>query len=191
MSETAPKTPKQTERIKHQRALADYLALGPGRSIEKLHRRYIENAPKPPCLRSLKGWSTRYGWKAKAVEYDERVATQVAERAETAAVEQGFDHVKALTKVADKALRKVIAGLDAEEIEAGDAYQMAALVNSALGAIKGVQLLTGGATERFGAEAVKDHAPEWMQDKLTAPAPPPAAPTTSGEAEVPEGATRH
>ena len=157
---------KQPGRVKHGQGFTDYLGLGPDRSLEKLHRWYTENAPKPPSLRSLKGWSTRYGWQAKAADYDTRVAAQVAERAEEASVEQALDHVQALTNVANKALQKVIDGLDAENIKADDAYQMAALVNSALGAIKGVQLLTGGATERFGTCTVKDSAPEWMAERL-------------------------
>ncbi len=142
---------------------------------------------KPPALITLKTWSVRYSWQAAAAQHDARVASKVAEKAEEAAVEQGFDHVKALHDVADKALRKVIDGLDAESIKADDAYQMAALVNSALGAIRGVQLLTGKPTERFGAEVVKDHAPEWMIDKLTAPAP---TPVTTPE-PAPEPKTVH
>ena len=187
------KTTKQPGRIKHDRGLADYLALGPDRSLEKLHQQFTEYAPEAPCLRSLKGWSTRYGWQAKAAQHDARVASQVAEKSEEAAVEQGVDHVKALHDVADKALRKVIDGLDAESIKADDAYQMAALVNSALGAIRGVQLLTGKATERFGEEAVQNHMPEWMQELLKNPAPGPSqtAATASGETEIPENVTRH
>ena len=67
--------------------------------------------------------------------------------------------------------------------------EMAALVTSAMQAIKGVQLLTGGPTERIGY-TVKDSAPEWMHDKLAAPAPPPTVAATSEETEVPENTTR-
>ena len=188
---TEPEKGKQPGRVKHDRGLADFLALGADRSLGKLYRQYTKIMLKPPALVTLKSWSVRYAWQATAAQYDARVASQVAEKAETAAVDQGVDHVQALHDVADKALRKVVDGLDAESIKADDAYQMAALVNSALGAIRGVQLLTGKATERFGAEVVKDHAPEWMADKLTAPASPPTPPTASDQTQVPADATRH
>ena len=181
---------KQPGRVKHRQGLADYLALGADRSLERLCRQYAKNMLKPPALVTLKLWSAKHSWQAAAVAYDARVATQVAEKAEDAAVEQGVDHVKALTDVADRALQKVIDGLDGESITASDAYQMAALVNSALGAIKGVQLLTGGPTERIGY-TVKDEAPEWMQERLVVPSPPPTATATSNEPEAPESATRH
>ncbi len=184
MSKKKPEKTKQPGRVKHDRGLADYLALGPDRSLEKLCRQYAETMLRPPALVTLKLWSAKHSWQAKAAQHDARVAQQIAKRAEEASVERGLDHVQALTAVADKALRKVIAGLDAEEIEAGDAYQMAALVNSALGAIKGVQLLTGGPTERIGY-TVKDSAPEWMAERLKAPAPGPSptAAATSDENE--------
>ena len=177
---------KQPGRVKHHQGLADYLALGPDRSLDKLYRQYTKNMPKPPALVTLKSWSVKHSWQAKAVGYDARVAAQIAETAEAVAVEQGVDHVKALTDVADKALRKVIDGLDGDAITATDAYQTAALLNSALGAIKGVQLLTGGPTERFGYTP-KDHAPEWMLDRLTRK----SAPDQPTETEPPDNATRH
>lgn len=186
--EQKPEVNTKPDRIKCRQALIDYLSLGPDRSIEKLHRQYIENAPKPPCLRSLKGWSARYGWQEKAAQHDEQIASQVTKKAEGAAVKRGLDHVKALTDVADKALRKVIQGLDTDSIKADSAYELAALVNSALGAIKGVQLLTGQPTERFGAYTVKDSAPEWMQERLKAPA---TAASASDEANALENVTRH
>ncbi len=40
-------------------------------------------------------------------------------------------------------------------------------------------------------ETIKDHAPEWLQEKLTKPASPPTATTAGDETEVPENTTRH
>ncbi len=192
MSKEKPEKAKQPGRVKHERGLADFFALGPDRSLGKLFERYTKIMLKPPALITLKTWSVRYSWQAAAAQHDARVASKVAEKAEAAAVAQGFDHVQALHSVADKALRKVIDGLDAKSIKADDAYQMAALVNSALGAIKGVQLLTGKATERFGAETAKAFAPKWMVEQLEKHAPrPEAAQTASNETEVPAEATRH
>ena len=183
MAKPQPKTTKQPGRVKHDRGLADFFALGPDRSLGKLFERYTKIMLKPPALITLKTWSVRYSWQAAAAQHDARVASKVAEKAEAAAVEQGFDHVQALHSVADKALRKVIDGLDAESIKADDAYQMAALVNSALGAIKGVQLLTGQATNRIDTFASKDHAPQWILDRLAKVAPA-AVPTDDEEAET-------
>ena len=178
---------KQPGRVKHDQGLADYLALGADRSLEKLCHWYNKIMLKPPALITLKSWSVKHAWQVKAAAHDARVARQITEKAEDAAVEQGVDHVKALTEVADKALQKVIAGLKAENIKADSAYEMASLVNSALGAIKGVQLLTGKATERF-EDAVKDSAPEWMQERLKTAAP---TATPSDEIDIPETATQH
>ena len=180
---------KRTGRIKHQQGLADFLRLGPDRSLEKLYFWYTENVPKPPAISTLKIWSTRYGWQAKAAAHDARVASRVAEKAEKAAVEETWDQVKALTVVARKTLQKVVDGLEGESIKADDAYQLAALTNSALAAIKGVQLLTGGPTERIGY-TVKDSAPEWMAERLKAPAPGPS-PTAAATSDENEDTTIH
>lgn len=81
------------ERQKRERdraviACNDYLLMGPGRSLEKLWRQYREQKwhqtgtkPAPPTrrLRTLKEWSSRYDWQARAKLYDakqERVKTE-------------------------------------------------------------------------------------------------------------------
>ena len=166
MSETAPKTPKQTERIKHQRALADYLALGPDRSLEKLHRWYTENAPKPPCNRSLKGWSTKYDWKAKAAAHDAKVAEKLAGMAEEAAIEDGWDRVSTLTEFAKLSLDKAMEALREGSLKAETAYELQALLNGAVTALKHVELITGGPTSRIATLMSKEFAPAWMQEEL-------------------------
>lgn len=198
MSEPVSKTTKCTGRVKHGEGLNDYLMLGADRSLEKLCRQYAETMLRPPALVTLKLWSAKHSWQAKAAQHDARVASQVAEKAEEAAVEQGLDHVQALTAVADKALRKVIDGLEGESIQADDAYKLAALVNSALGAIKGVQLLTGGPTERIGVGGLpKDCIPEWMAEKLARMAAEKtneamdAIATANDETEPAKNVTRH
>lgn len=64
------------ETQKANRALKDYVAMGPGRSLTKLHKTYTEYAPErgdPPtqCLRTLKNWSSRYDWQARLACWDE------------------------------------------------------------------------------------------------------------------------
>lgn len=186
--ETKPEGVKLPGRVKHRQALNDYLALGPDRSIEKLHVWYIENAPKAPCLRSLKGWSARYDWQARSAEHDERVAGGVKEKVEDAAVEGNWDRVADLTELAQRALKKAINALKDENMVAKDPYAVAALTNIVLGAIKGVELLSGRATGRFETLFPKDQMPEWMAERLKDPAPAAAA---SDEIDIPETATQH
>ena len=185
--------PKKSKRIKHRQALNDYLALGPDRSLEKLYQWYKANVPQPPCSSIIKIWSTRYGWQTRAAEHDERVAGGVSQKVEEAAVEKGWDTVTALTDLAKKALDKAIAGFDGGEITADDAYQVQALLNSAIIALKHVELISGRATGRLGQEDIKQYAPEWLRERLTTPppTPPPTTATTRDETEVPGNATRH
>ena len=93
-----------------------------------------------------------------------------------------------MTELAQRALKKAVDALKDENMTAKDPYAVAALTNIVLGAIKGVELLSGRATGRFETLFPKDQVPEWMEEKLKAPAP---AATASDEPEVPESATRH
>ena len=63
---------KRPGRVKHRQGLADYLALGPDRSLEKLFWRYAENMLNPPALVTLKLWSAKHSWQLKATAHDER-----------------------------------------------------------------------------------------------------------------------
>ena len=185
--------PKKSKRIKHRQALNDYLALGPDRSLEKLYQWYKANVPQPPCSSIIKIWSTRYGWQARSAEHDERVAGGVSQKVEDAAVEGTWDRVKDLTEVAQKSIQKALAALTGDSMEVKDPYAVAALMNTALGSIKAVELLSGRATGRLDNLFPKDEIPEWMRARLEdhAPAPSPTAATSSDEAEVPADATRH
>ena len=56
-------------------AKADYLAMGPGRSLDALHGRYVQDASTgrlPPTLKrnTLHKWSQVFGWVARAAAYD-------------------------------------------------------------------------------------------------------------------------
>lgn len=51
----------------------DYLRMGPGRSLPKLHGRYTKSNKKEQptdSLQTLKNWSTDFGWQKRAAEYD-------------------------------------------------------------------------------------------------------------------------
>ena len=191
MSKPQPEKTKQPGRVKHRQGFNDFLALGPDRSLEKLFQWYAENVPQPPCISIIKIWSTRYDWQARAAEHDEQVAGGVKEKVEDAAVKETWDRVGDLTELAQRALKKAVDALKDDTMKAKDPYAVAALTNIVLGAIKGVELLSGRATGRFETLFPKDQMPEWLQEKLAVPAPTPTAAATSDEPEAPESAIRH
>lgn len=75
-------SPSETEAA--ERAFGDYLALGPGRSLEALWRSYAGNDSAPTHrLRTLKGWSSRHRWQARmTAAVTERVERLLDEAAE-------------------------------------------------------------------------------------------------------------
>lgn len=75
-------TPAESEAA--ERAFGDYVALGPGRSLEALWRSYEGDAGAPTHrLRTLKAWSSRHRWQARmsaaATERVERLLEEASE----------------------------------------------------------------------------------------------------------------
>ena len=178
--------PKKSQRIKHRQALNDFLAMGADRSLEKLCQWYIKNVSNPPGRSIIGIWSVKHGWQDRAAEHDERVAGGVKEKVESAAIEETWDRVGDLTDLAQRALKKALDALEGDAMTVTDPYGVAALVNSALSSIKTVELLTGGPTERFG-HTPRDHAPEWVLERLAAR----TTATAGDEIDIPETATQH
>lgn len=71
---------RETARAKQ--AWADYLSLGPGRSLETLLDRYQSATDSPPTrrLKTLKDWSRTFGWQARLKTIADQVAREAAER---------------------------------------------------------------------------------------------------------------
>ena len=72
-----------TDPAAHQRALADYLAQTPPRSLERLVERYrsgTEVGPPTRRLGTLKEWSRRYGWQERVREHEAQIAREAADR---------------------------------------------------------------------------------------------------------------
>ncbi|MGH2351924.1 MAG: hypothetical protein ACRDI2_12915 [Chloroflexota bacterium] len=117
MSGNAGQPRRETARAKQ--AWADYLAMGPDRSLEKLAERYQNHTKTSPmvALRQLKEWSRRYGWQARLEEIAEREAW-AAEEAESAyrrsIMAEGFglahERVKALKVLASALLEELLDG---------------------------------------------------------------------------------
>jgi hypothetical protein len=71
---------RETARAKA--AWADYLALGPDRSLEKLAERYRSVAEVVPTrrLNTLKAWSAAFGWQARLEEIADQAAREAEEK---------------------------------------------------------------------------------------------------------------
>lgn len=93
-------------------ACNDYLRMGPGRSLAKLFDKYrvqVEGesgAELPPTKRlpTLEDWSTKFGWQARAAEYDaQQDARRTAEREREFAdgLALDFERVRKLKRLAD------------------------------------------------------------------------------------------
>jgi len=104
-----------------QQAWADYLALGPGRSLAGLLERY-QNAPKAsPTTRlaTLKAWSVAYGWQARLSEIADREAREAEER-EAAYRREIMDSGYALIHERIQSMKRLADVLFAELTEEGE-----------------------------------------------------------------------
>lgn len=110
-------------------ACNDYLRMGPGRSLQKLHRKYIEyTLENPPTkhLRVLARWSTNFGWQSRATLYDSEVEehkTQEAKKRQKQALETGLslDYERIITL---KELSAFLLGQLYEEGETGTLHRL-------------------------------------------------------------------
>jgi hypothetical protein len=112
-------TTRETPNAK--RAWADYLAMGPERSLEALARRYrivIENGGQAPTTRlpTLADWSRHFGWQARLSEIADR-ETREAEEREAAYRRSVLEDGYALSHKRVEGL-KVLAGLLYDELTA-------------------------------------------------------------------------
>lgn len=181
---------KKTGRVKHHQGLADYLALGPDRSLQKLWELYKTTMVQAPALVTIELWSRKHEWVRQASEYDAKVAAEVLDRTEEAAVEEGFDRTKALLEVAELALTKATAALNTDTLTADTPAEVKALIDSSVNAIRQIELLEGRATSRVDhLKSVPDDAPDWLRDRLSQAGP--ATDPDTALAEHDEGSTVH
>lgn len=102
-----------------RQAWADYLALGPDRSLEKLLAHYQRRTGSVPTrqLSRLKRWSTDHGWQSRLAAIADAAAKEAAEAEATyrrSILEEGFglahERVKALKALAAELLDDVTRG---------------------------------------------------------------------------------
>ena len=141
--EKKPEKVKQPGRVKHEQGLADYLKMGPDRSLKKLWTRYCDTMVAPPALVTIESWSQRFAWVAKAQAFDERLAARLQEKVADASLEETWDRVKDLTALAKRLVDKAFEGLEGDTLKATTPYDVAALTNTAMGVIKAAELLAG------------------------------------------------
>lgn len=72
---------KPKETAKAAQAWADYFALGPGRSLEKLADQYLSRTESVPTkqLSRLKEWSTDHGWQERLKQLASEQTAEVVE----------------------------------------------------------------------------------------------------------------
>jgi hypothetical protein len=132
--------------VTHEQALAHYLMLGPSRSLEKLRRHYSDlTPPKIVSIDTMKFWSRRHGWMAKAAAHDQEVTHRLAERANRERAKGEWDKVEALLTVARRCLDLV---KDGQLGVAATAQDCRALTTAAIEAMKMAEVLTGGVSDR-------------------------------------------
>ena len=168
--EKMPVKAKQPGKIKHDKGLADYLKMGPDRSLKRLWTRYCDTMAAPPALVTIESWSQHFAWVAKAKAFDERLATHLQERVADAALDETWNHVKNLTALAQKSVQKALDGLEDDTMKANTPYDIAALTNTATVAIKALELISGQGGNRIEEDPnfidSKKYAPEWLKERL-------------------------
>lgn len=98
---------QRRETSRNVQACNDYLRLGPGRSLRILWERYTKdtkNLPPSSNFYTLKGWSGKYGWVARAELYDAEMEQAKNERRKEI-MESGlaldYERVDSLKELAD------------------------------------------------------------------------------------------
>jgi hypothetical protein len=151
-------------RISRDEAFAAFLRLGAGRSLRQLHRYLTTSAPgKRVSLRTIKEWSRRGGWIEKAVEFDTDAAQRLVERAKNDIVDEQFDRIRGLRVVVQHCLDA--AGAIDIDLSSGTAAEVRTLTTTAIDAIKMIEVLTGGVSDRTeSARSIAAEAKELLQN---------------------------
>jgi hypothetical protein len=149
--------------ISRDEALGLYLRLGGRRSLTRLHRQITETTPAAAvCLRTLKEWSRRYSWTRRAADFDADAAHRLVERAQRDIVEEQFDRIRSLRIVAKNCLDA--AGAIEIDPSSGTAAEVRTLTTTAIDAIKMIEVLTGGVSDRTEtARGIAIEAKELLQ----------------------------
>jgi len=88
------------ENLEQRFAFEVYYSLGPSRSLEKLHSKYLElvnpDRKKPPTLKTLQNWSKWFNWQERIRKREQEVGIRLAEVNTELAVKSAEDILKLL-----------------------------------------------------------------------------------------------
>jgi hypothetical protein len=113
-----------------EEAFADYLALGPERSIAKLCELYADTCASPPALRTLKNWSAEGAWRHRVVEHAAQVGALVQSMAAESGSQAHLDMARSLHAAGNQMIAKIVAMV--EGIQGGDVAQANVITDIAL-----------------------------------------------------------
>ena len=130
-------------RIQPEEALAQYIQLGQGRTLNKVHKILANSV----SYDSLKRWCFRGNWVEKAKATDRRTNEVMTEKHALELAERTFDEINELKDINKQLLYKVSKELDKLNYDL-KAEQIKSLGDLALSVSKQVQLLTGGVDSR-------------------------------------------
>lgn len=96
------------ETNKAKRAFEDFFALGPGRTLAALHKKYTEGEQNPPTksFRWIREWSRKHNWMDRIAERERRIAEERYEAIVEGSREAGYAYwpkrVEDLNELAEK-----------------------------------------------------------------------------------------
>ena len=130
-------------RIQPEQALAQYIQLGQGRTLNKVHKILANSV----SYDSLKRWCHQGNWVAKAQATDRRTNEVMTEKHALELAERTFDEINELKDINKQLLYKVSTELNKLNYDLKP-EQVKSLGDLALSVSKQVQLLTGGVDSR-------------------------------------------
>ena len=114
-----PKKPLLRETLRAKHALADYLAMGPGRSLERLWEQYRVQSASKTCptnrLNTLKEWSAAWHWQGRAAEWELERAREFLDKRKAELEAMRERHLQMLTTLEGKAVQR-LQTLEAKEL---------------------------------------------------------------------------
>ena len=130
-------------RIQPEEALAQYIQLGQGRTLNKVHKILAHSV----SYDSLKRWCYNFGWVAKAKTADRRTTEIMTEKHAIELAERTFNEIQELKDINKQLLYKVSTELNKLNYDLKP-EQVKSLGDLALSVSKQVQLLTGSPDSR-------------------------------------------
>lgn len=129
-------------------AFVIYRDLGHNRSISRVHQAYIETTSKTrSCLRTIGGWSAKYGWVKRAQAYDAYMDGLAREEKVKAAKEMSMRHLTLGMAMQQKGAER-LQDLDGKDMKVRDA------ISAIAQGTRLERLIRGEPTERVKGEIV-------------------------------------